>query len=80
MSRYPENAGYGNSTTNWWLLYDPAALPVAEVAFLNGVDTPAVLQAGPDYQFDKLGISIRGTMPFGSNVQNFRGGVFMAGS
>jgi hypothetical protein len=42
---------------------------VIEVAFLNGVDTPAVLQAGPDYQFDRLGISIRGTMPFGVNQQ-----------
>jgi hypothetical protein len=80
MSRYVENANYGNTTTGWWLLFDPVALAVIEVCFLNGVDTPAVLQAGPDFQFDKLGISIRGTMPFGSNQQNFRGGVYSVGA
>ena len=80
MSRYLENANYGNSTTAWWMLFNPVALPVIETAFLNGIDTPAVLQASPDYQFDRLGISIRGTMPFGVCVQNFRGGVFAAGA
>jgi hypothetical protein len=80
MSRYIENANYGNSTTAFWILFDPAALPVIEACFLNGVDTPAVLQASPDYQFDKLGISIRGTMPFGANQQNFRGGVYSVGA
>jgi hypothetical protein len=80
MSRYVESAKYVNSATAWWVLFNPIALPVIQVAFLNGVDTPAVLQAGPDYQFDRLGISIRGTMPFGSNMQNFRGGVYSAGA
>jgi hypothetical protein len=80
MSRYIENANYVNSATAWWVLFDPAALPVIEVAFLNGVDTPAVLQAGPDWQFDRLGVSIRGTMPFGANQQNFRGGIYNAGA
>jgi len=80
MSRYIENSKYGNSTTAWWVLFNPVALAVIEVAFLNGVDTPAVLQAGPDYQFDRLGISIRGTMPFGSSAQNFRGGVYSVGA
>lgn len=80
MSRYIENANYGNTATGWWILFNALALAVIEVAFLNGVDTPAVLQAGPDYQFDKLGISIRGTMPFGANAQNFRGGVFAVGT
>lgn len=80
MSRYLENASYGNSATGWYLLFNPAALPTIEAAFLNGVDTPAVLQASPDYQFATLGISIRGTMPFGVSMQNFRGGVFSAGA
>lgn len=80
MSRYVENANYVNTTTGWWLMFNPIALAVIEVCFLNGVDTPAVLQAGPDYQFDRLGISIRGTMPFGANQQNFRGGVYSVGS
>ena len=80
LSRYIENASYVNSTTAWFVLYNPVALPIVEACFLNGVDTPAVLQAGPDYQFDKPGISIRGTMPFGSNQQNFRGGVYSVGA
>jgi hypothetical protein len=80
MSRYMENASYVNSATAWLLVFDPVALAIVEVCFLNGVDTPAVLQAGPDYQFDRLGLSIRGTMPFGSNQQNFRGGVYNAGA
>jgi hypothetical protein len=80
LSRYIENANYVNSATAWWILFNPVALAVIEVCFLNGVDTPAVLTASPDYQFDKLGISIRGTMPFGSNQQNFRGGVYAVGA
>lgn len=80
MSRYVENANYVNSATAWWVLFNPVALAAIEVCFLNGVDTPAVLQAGPDFQFDRLGVSIRGTMPFGSNQQNFRGGVYAVGA
>lgn len=80
MSRYVENARYVNSATAFWVLFNPVALAAIEVAFLNGIDTPAVLTAGPDYQFDKLGISIRGTMAFNANQQNFRGGVYSVGS
>jgi len=80
MSRYLENANYVNSATGWYVLFNPVALAILEVCFLNGVDTPTVLQASPEYQFDRLGVSIRGTMPFGSNQQNFRGGVFSAGA
>lgn len=80
MSRYIENANYVNSTTAWWILFNPASLPVIQVAFLQGQDTPAVLQAGPDYQFDRLGVSIRGTMHFGATQQNFRGGVYSVGA
>ncbi len=78
MSPYMENANYVNSATAWELLADPAMLSAIEVAFY-GSDTPAVLQAGPDYQFDKLGISIRGTMAMGATQQNFRGSVYSAG-
>ncbi len=80
MSRYIEAPNYVNSATAWWILFNPVAMAAIEVAFLNGVDTPAVLQAGPDYQFDRLGITIRGTMPFGANAQNFRGGVYAVGA
>jgi hypothetical protein len=62
------------------LAFDPMALAFIELAFLNGVDTPTVLQAGPDYQFDRLGISIRGTMPFGVTQQNFRAAVHAVGA
>jgi hypothetical protein len=80
MSRYMENSKYVNSATAFALFFDPVALAALEVCFLNGVDTPAVLQAGPDFQFDRLGISIRGAMPFGVNQQNFRGSVYVAGA
>jgi hypothetical protein len=79
MSRYIENTKYLNSTTGWGLFFNPMALAAIEVAFLNGVDTPAVLQAGPDYQFDRLGISIRGTMPMGVTQQNYRASVWSLG-
>ncbi len=81
MSRYLSNTAYtGNSATAWYLLSSPTLFPVIECAFLNGVDTPTVQQAGIDYQFDRLGISIRGVFDFGVNIQNFRGGVKMAGA
>jgi len=80
MSRYIENANYVNSATAWWVLFNPIAAAVIEVCFLNGNDTPAVLAAGPDFQFDKPGISLRGTMPFGATQQNFRGGVYNVGA
>ncbi len=68
------------STTAWYILFNPVALAAIEVCFLNGVDVPTVQQAGPDYQFDRLGISIRGTMPFGVTMQNFRAAVKSAGA
>ncbi len=80
QSKYIESPLYGNSATAFFVLFDPIALPVIETGFLNGVDTPAVLTAGPDYQFDRLGISIRGTQAFGVKQQNFRGGVFSVGA
>lgn len=79
-SRYIESANYGNSATAFFVLFDPVALPVIETGFLTGMDSPAVLTAGPDYQFDRLGISIRGTQAFGVKQQNFRGGVFCTGA
>jgi Caudovirus prohead serine protease len=80
MSAYIENANYVNSTTAYFLILEALWTGIIEVCFLNGVDTPAVLQAGPDFQFDRPGISIRGTMPFGSNQQNFRCGVYSTGA
>jgi hypothetical protein len=69
------------STTAWYLLYPSVAgVAVIEVAFLNGVDTPVVQTAGPDWNFDRLGISMRVVFDYGVNQQNFRAGIKMAGA
>ena len=82
LSRYVENTNYlGNifASGQWFLFMNPVALAALEVAFLGGIDTPAVLTAGPDYQFDRPGISIRGTGGFGVTQQNFRACYYAAG-
>jgi hypothetical protein len=80
QSVYLDNSNYVNySATAFYMLYDPALMPSFETVFLNG-DTPQVLTAGPDFQFNRLGISIRGTMAFGCNQQNFRGAYKSAGA
>ncbi len=70
-----KSAFTGNSTTAWWLLANPNVIAVIEVAFLNGVEMPVVQQAGPDFQFNILGISTRAYFDMGCNMQNFRGGI-----
>ena len=76
MSRYLGNSKYtGYSAKAWYLLADPNDLAVIEVAFLDGVDTPTVQTAGPDWNFNRLGISMRVIFDFGVNQQNFRAGV-----
>lgn len=68
------------STTAWYVLFPSVAgSAVIEVAFLNGVDTPVVQTAGPDWNFDRLGISMRVVFDYGVNAQNFRAGVKMNG-
>ena len=43
MSGYLGNSTYtGNSEKAWYLLADPADLPVIEVAFLNGQESPTI--------------------------------------
>lgn len=80
-SRYLNKAAFtGYSTTAWYLLANPSMFPTIEVAFLNGQDMPTVQTAQPDYQFEVLGISIRGFFDTGVNIQNFRGGVKSAGA
>ena len=76
MSRYLSNAAYvGNSTTAWYLLANPALVPVVQIAALNGQMTPVIQTASQDWQFNMLGISMRGWGGVGANAQNFRGGV-----
>ncbi len=78
-SRYLANAKYtGNSAAAWYLLADPADLPVIEVAFLNGQEAPTIETAVAN--FDVLGIQMRGYHDFGCALQDPRGGVRSKGS
>ncbi len=73
VSRYLSNAQYtGNSAKAWYLLADAADLPVIEVAFLNGQESPTIETAEAD--FNVLGIQMRGYHDFGVNLQDPRGG------
>jgi hypothetical protein len=74
VSRYLANTKYtGNSAKAWYLLADPADLPVIEVAFLNGQESPTIETAEAD--FNVLGIQMRGYHDFGVALQDPRGGV-----
>lgn len=74
VSRYLANAVYtGNSAKAHYLLADPSDLPVIEVAFLNGQESPTIETAEAD--FNVLGVQMRGYHDFGVALQDFRGGV-----
>ena len=74
VSRYLANTHYtGASAKAWYLLADPADLPVIEVAFLNGQESPTIETAEAD--FNVLGIQMRGYHDFGVALQDPRGGV-----
>lgn len=76
---YLSNSTYtGYSTTAWYLLAAPDDLPVIEVAFLNGIETPTVESADAD--FGSLGIQMRGYHDWGVALQEYRGGVRAAGA
>jgi len=78
VSRYLSNTRYtGNSEKAWYLLADPADLPVIEAAFLNGQEAPTIETANAD--FDILGIQMRGYHDFGIALQDPRGGTRMKG-
>ena len=73
VSRYLANSKYtGYSAKAWYLLADPADLPVIEVAFLNGQESPTIETAEAD--FNVLGIQMRGYHDFGVALQDPRGG------
>ena len=74
VSRYLANASYtGASSKAWYLLADPADLPVIEVAFLNGQESPTIETADAD--FNVLGVQMRGYHDFGVALQDPRGGL-----
>lgn len=77
-SSYLHNTKFtGHSTLAWYLLADPNDIPVIEVAFLNGSETPVIESAEAD--FSMLGVQMRGYYDFGVALQDFRGGVKMKG-
>lgn len=79
VSRYLGNTAYtGNSITGWYLLADPADLPVIETAFLNGQESPTIESSEAD--FNTLGVSMRGFHDFGVAKQDPRGGMKSKGA
>ena len=69
VSRYLGNTRYtGNSTKAWYLLAESADLPVIEVAFLNGQESPTIETAEAD--FNVLGVQMRGFHEFGVSLQD----------
>jgi hypothetical protein len=77
-SPYISNSSYtGYTSVAYWLLADPAELPVIAIAALNGRVEPTVESADAD--FNTLGIQMRGYSDVGVNFQEYRGGVHADG-
>lgn len=68
----------GYSATAWYLLADPNNVPTIEIAFLDGIETPVVESS--QFDFDRLGMSMRAYMDWGCNKQEYRGGVKLKGA
>jgi hypothetical protein len=67
------SSAYLTNTTDYYLLASPADMPVMEVAFLNGVQSPIVETAEAD--FNTLGIQMRGYFDFGVAKAEYLAGV-----
>lgn len=73
-SPYMENATFtGYSTDYWYLMADPAQLPLIEIAALNGNIMPTVETAEAD--FNVLGLQMRSYSDVGVAFQEYRAGV-----
>lgn len=73
-SPYMSNANYtGYSAAAWYMLADPAVLPVIEIVALNGRVEPVVESA--DAEFNTLGVQMRGYCDIGVAMQEYRAGV-----
>lgn len=66
---------YLTDTADYYLLASPADMPVMEVAFLNGVQSPVVETAEAD--FNTLGVQMRGYFDFGCAKAEDKAGVKM---
>lgn len=67
----------GGSATAWYLVADPKDLAVAEVAFLNGQQSPTVESAEAD--FNVLGVQFRGYHDFAVALAEWRAAVKSSG-
>jgi hypothetical protein len=67
------STSYLSSAEDYYLLASPADLPVMEVAFLNGVQSPIVETAEAD--FNTLGVQMRGYFDFGVARAEYLAGV-----
>jgi hypothetical protein len=67
------STSYLSSAEDYYLLASPADLPVMEVAFLNGVQSPIVETA--EANFNVLGIEMRGYFDFGVARAEYLAGV-----
>ena len=73
-SPYMSNASYtGYSAAAWYMIADPAEMPVIEIAALNGRVEPVVETADAD--FNVLGVQMRGYSDVGVSLQEYRAGV-----
>ncbi len=68
----------GYSTTQWFLLTDPAVLASAAMCFLDGQQSPTI--ESTDADFNTLGIQSRGYHDFGVTMSEFRASVHSAGA
>jgi phage head maturation protease len=68
-------SAYLTNAADYYLLASPADLPVMEVAFLNGVQSPIVETAEAD--FNTLGVQMRGYFDFGVAKAEYLAGVKM---
>ena len=68
----------GQSATAWYLLGDPRDVPILEIAYLNGRQTPFIESSDAD--FEVLGTQWRGYFDFGVALQDKRGGVKSKGA
>jgi hypothetical protein len=64
---------YLSNVDDFYLLASPADLPVMEVAFLNGVQSPIVETAEAD--FNTLGVQMRGYFDFGCAKAEYLAGI-----
>jgi hypothetical protein len=64
---------YLSNTDDFYLLASPSDLPVMEVAFLNGVQSPIVETAEAD--FNTLGVQMRGYFDFGVAKAEYLAGI-----